>query len=73
MTQIVFRFRLFNGLYGTVLYGLLRVWVDCMKRRCRPNLRLLSLFYLRFAFMAMTVKEDVYWTGLWNSFRRKGR
>jgi hypothetical protein len=34
-----------------------------MGRRWRPILRLFSLFYLRFTFMAMTVKEDVYWTG----------
>jgi hypothetical protein len=69
----VYRLRLFNGLYGQVLYGLVRIWVYCMNRRWRPILRLFSLLYLRFMFMAMTVKEDVYWTGLWNSFRRRGR
>jgi hypothetical protein len=34
-----------------------------MNRRRRPILRLFSLFYLRFTFMAMTVKEGVFWTG----------
>jgi hypothetical protein len=34
-----------------------------MSRHWRPILRLFSLFYLRFTFIAMTVKDYVYWTG----------
>jgi hypothetical protein len=54
---------LFNGLYGQVLDRLVRIWIYCMSRHWRPILRLFSLFYLRFTFIAMTVKDYVYWTG----------